>query len=76
MLYVLCMKPILRSAQNLLVNDEDPLSCYNEQQSLQRYFQETIWLNCIFGKKSTLSGYNCFIDLSFFEFKQKESLSA
>ena len=27
LLYILCMKPILRSAQNLLVNDEDPLSC-------------------------------------------------
>ena len=27
LLYVFCMKPILRSAQNLLVNDEDPLSC-------------------------------------------------
>ena len=27
LLYVFCMKRILRSAQNLLVNDEDPLSC-------------------------------------------------
>ena len=78
LLYVFCMKPILRSAQKSPCEWRRSFIMlrWTARQTLQRYFQETIWLKCIYVKNLRYQVTNVLLTFHFFQFKQKESVSA